>query len=404
MNVPGGLAPLSMQTLPQRAAAPVLAVGAFLKNRACLVDGNRLLWSTSHGDLGGVDACRALAASIEQLLAQASRPPLAVAHDLHPDFPSTHQAIALAEKLGVPAMAVQHHHAHIAAVQAEHGLTGPVVGIALDGFGLGSDGHAWGGELLWVDGARWHRLAHLPQLALPGGDRAAREPWRLVAALLHASGRGEEIALRLGPVVGEQAARVVQQMLSRGLHCPPTSSVGRWFDAAAAALGLCVTQQGEAEAAMTLEALAADWLQRNPGFDTAWNSLDLYALLGSLLAVDQADTEAVARGAAAFHLGLADGLAAAAIVAAKQRNCRNVVLGGGCLVNRVLRQRLVAALLRAGLTVHSAEPAASGDAHLALGQAWVAGQALMEAGRASVMPAMPPHTVSPAVAELQGAN
>ena len=167
--------------LPTAAPARVLACGAFLKNRALRLDGARFAWSAPHGDLGEPDACAALDASVETLLAHGGID--AVAHDLHPDFHSTRLALALAERLGVPAVGVQHHHAHIAAVIAEHGLAEPVIGIALDGVGLGTDGQAWGGELLWVDGGagahRWERVAHLQPLALPGGDVAAREPWRL---------------------------------------------------------------------------------------------------------------------------------------------------------------------------------------------------------------------------------
>ena len=173
--------------LPSTAPARVLACGAFLKNRAGWLDGTRFAWSAQHGDLGEAEACRALDTSAETLLALGGVD--AIAHDLHPDFHSTRLALALAERLGVPAVGVQHHHAHIAAVIAECGLAEPVIGIALDGVGLGSDGQAWGGELLWVDGGaaaqRWERVAHLQPIALPGGDVAAREPWRLAAAMLH---------------------------------------------------------------------------------------------------------------------------------------------------------------------------------------------------------------------------
>jgi hydrogenase maturation protein HypF len=157
----------------------VLALGAWLKNRACLLDGAARQWSPLHGDLGDPANCIALEQSAERLLEGTEVH--AIAHDLHPDFHSTRLAHTLAQRLGVPAIGVQHHHAHIAAVQAEHAFAAPLIGLALDGFGLGTDGTAWGGELLWVNGAQWQRLGHLSPLALPGGDVAAREPWRMAA-------------------------------------------------------------------------------------------------------------------------------------------------------------------------------------------------------------------------------
>ena len=252
--------------LPRPAAKRVLAVGAWLKNTAGLLDGDRYTASALHGDLGTPDACAALEASVEALVRNARGPIDAVAHDLHPDFHSTRLALHWADRLGVPAIGVQHHHAHLAVVQAERGLDGPLLGLALDGVGLGTDGTAWGGELLRLDTAGgFARLAHLPPLALPGGDVAAREPWRLVAAVLHALGRGDEIGPRLAPVVGAAAAQGVKTMLARGVNCPVSSGAGRWFDAAAGVLGLSVRQREEAEAAVALERCAAAWLEWHPG-------------------------------------------------------------------------------------------------------------------------------------------
>src|SRR5690606_14111424 len=170
------------------------------------------------------------------LLELPGEPPRAIAHDLHPDFHSTRAGRALAERLRVPAIAVQHHHAHLAAVLAEHGHPGPALGIAADGVGLGDDGAAWGGELLLVDGATCSRLGHLRALPLPGGDRAAREPWRMAAAALQLAGRGEEIARRFAH---HGAAAQLAQIIDRPHLSPPTTSLGRHFDAAAALLGLC---------------------------------------------------------------------------------------------------------------------------------------------------------------------
>ena len=252
----------------------VLACGAWLKNAACLLSPGATQWSAVHGDLSDPQACRALDQSARALLQAAPQPVAALAHDRHPDFYSTRLAVALAHELGVPAIGVQHHHAHIAAVMAEYDVAEPVIGLALDGVGLGTDGQAWGGELLWVAPQSWQRLGHLYPLALPGGDVAAREPWRMAAAALHALGRTDEVGPRFTPVVGKTAADMVQRMLARSLNCPTTSSTGRWFDAAAGALGLSVRQAHEAEAAMALEQLAQTWLLQHapPAID---HGLDL---------------------------------------------------------------------------------------------------------------------------------
>jgi hydrogenase maturation protein HypF len=373
------------QRLPRPAPARVLALGAWLKNTACLLDGETVHWSPLHGDLATPQACLALEASAKALLARCGDRVDAVAHDLHPDFESTRLALALAAELGVPAVPVQHHHAHIAVLQAAQGIEGPVIGIALDGVGLGTDGTAWGGEVLRVDGAAWQRLDHLSPLALPGGDIAAREPWRMAAAALHAMGRSDEIVSRFAPVVGAALAAGVQTMLARGLNCPPTTSAGRWFDAMAGLLGLSVRQSAEAEAAIALEQAAARGLcvDRAALGDLRSDDLDPRPLVARCLArAEGGDVEAAA---ALFHLALADALARAAIVAADvdvdvavdAAGRRSVALGGGCFYNRVLTERLTARLEAAGCAVHTlGSPPGPGDAGLALGQAWVAAHAL----------------------------
>lgn len=356
----------------------VLACGAWLKNAACLLTPGQPQWSALHGDLSDPDACRALEVSARALLRQVSCPVSAVAHDLHPDFYSTRLALALAQELGVPAIGVQHHHAHIAAVMAEYGVRDPVVGLALDGVGLGTDGSAWGGELLWVDQTDWRRLGHLWPLALPGGDVAAREPWRMAAAALHALARTSEVGHRFAPVVGKTVAEMVQRMLERGINCPATSSAGRWFDAAAGALGLSVRQAHEAEAAIALEQQAQAWLSQNDtpvvfhGVDTqAMERLDIRPLLARLLEAP-AGAGDVPAAAAWFHLTLADALADWAAGAAKQTGSRTVCLGGGCFFNQLLASRITSRLQQHGLRVLMPQSQSCGDAGLALGQAWVA--------------------------------
>lgn len=368
--------------LPRPAPHTVLALGAYLKNKACALDRHAVFWSGLHGDLGQAPHCAALETSAEALLATLPQRPEAIAHDLHPDFYSTRLALTLAQNLGLPAIAIQHHHAHLALVAAEQGLREPVLGWALDGVGLGSDGTAWGGELLWLDASQrsvaWQRVAHLSALALPGGDRAAREPWRMAAAVLHALGRGDEIVPRFAPQVGRTAALTVQQMLQRGLNCPMTTSAGRWFDAAAAALGLHSGVQTEAEAALALEAQASMWLAANPPprFDGEV-TLDLAAVVGALF--DLPPTRR-GEGAARFHVALAHALAQAALRAARERDVATVVLGGGCFFNRVLSQQLTTRLEAGGLRVLRPDAAGCGDAGLALGQAWIASWTLQHGG------------------------
>jgi hydrogenase maturation protein HypF len=374
--------------------ARILACGAFLKNAACLLDTeapSAPLWSAQHGDLSDPAACESLEQSVRTLLAQAGGPIDAVAHDLHPDFFSTHLALRLAHELGVNAIAVQHHHAHIASVLAEHGarhdkesdterdIARPVIGIALDGVGLGTDGAAWGGEVLLVDGAHCTRIGHLSPLALPGGDVAAREPWRMAAAALHACGMAEQIVPRFAPTVGAQAARTIHTMLQRGLNCPQTTAAGRWFDAVAGLLGLSARQEFEAQAAQALEQAAARYLQSHTlevrASDwavTADGQIDVRPLLlSTLVATDRHNPTAVDEAAARFHLTLADALCAHAVGQAHLHQVRDVALGGGCFFNRILTQRVVAQRESAGLNVLRTKSLSCGDAGLALGQAWV---------------------------------
>ena len=304
--------------------------------------------------------------------------PAACAHDLHPDFYSSRFAARFARTHDIPAFAIQHHHAHIAAVCAEHGHPGPALGLALDGVGLGTDGTAWGGELLRVDGAGFSRLAHLGMIRLPGGDRAAREPWRVAASVLHALGRGHEIAERF-PRAG---AAVVTEMLDRGTNCPVTTSAGRWFDAAAALLGIREVTAFEGQAAMQLEALAAAHGPVEPDRALwrigAHGSLDLLPLADRL-----ADMKDAASCAALFHATLVQALAEWVLAACAREAIATVALGGGCFVNAILSTGLRRELAAGGLTVLEARQAPANDGGIALGQAWAALQELeaVEPGR-----------------------
>jgi hydrogenase maturation protein HypF len=341
-----------------RAVPPVLALGGVLKATACATRGAEAVLSQHVGTLDNAATLRFLDAAAHHLLHLLDTVPVLVAHDLHPDFP----ARGLVERLGLPVMPVQHHHAHAAAVLAEHGVTGPALAVVLDGFGFGSDGGAWGGELLFLHGAAFRRLGHLRPLCLPGGDRAARQPWRMAAAALHAMGRKAEIVARFGA----QAAPVAE-LLARG-RVPSTSSCGRLFDAAAALLGVLRTSSYEGEAAMRLEALATRPRALAGGWRLDGLVLDLLPLLERLR------TCAPEEGADLFHGTLADGIVAWASAAAAREELDTVALGGGCFVNRALAEGVAGGLRAAGLRALLPVQAPAGDGGLSLGQAWIAAQ------------------------------
>lgn len=355
-----------------RDAPPVLAVGAWFKNTVCVTHRDAAFVSDNVGDLSDATTCGAFEDTVDAMLSMLQVAPQAVAHDLHPDFHNTRFAIDFAERRGLPAIGVQHHHAHIAAVVAEHRVDGPVIGIALDGVGLGTDGTAWGGELLRVEGAGSTRCGHLRKLALPGGDRAAREPWRMAVSVLHALGRGREIEQRYPGPRGLTLAR----MLAANVNCPPSSSAGRVFDAAAGLLGVSEVQVFEGEAPMRLEQLAARYGPVEP-FEDAYaidgeGRLDLLPLLARMADANRSSAAAVAHAAAAFHATLAEALAQWTIALGRDVGLRRVAFGGGCFHNRVLSAALRARLEASGMAVLEATQLPPSDGGLALGQAWVA--------------------------------
>lgn len=351
---------------------PVLALGAWFKNTVCALAADQAVVSPTVGDLDSVDACRThegmARALLDWLKQETNQLPALIAHDLHPDFHSSRFAAELAQETGVPLLAVQHHHAHIAAICAEHRWDGPVLGLALDGVGLGDDGTAWGGELLQVQGAHCQRWGHLQPLALPGADRAAQEPWRMAAAALHALGRGADIPTRFAD---QSAAAGVAQLLAHGLRCPTTSSMGRVFDAAAGLLGLCSIMRTEAEAAIALEQAATTYGPCAPlahGWQVqADGQLNLLSLLASL-----ADETDAPRGAARFHATLAAALADWLGQAAQATGITTVALGGGCWFNQCLLAAMRQHCATRGQRCLEARTLRPGDSAIALGQAWVA--------------------------------
>lgn len=341
----------------------VLALGAHLKTTVTLTRGNRAHISPHVGDLDTAEAIalhRETANALEQMLQTA---PQRVACDMADDFASTRLATQLSEQRDLPLLRVQHHHAHVAAVLAEHRVTGPVLGMALDGHGQGLDGAAWGGELLRVDGAEMQRVGHLSALSLPGGDRAAREPWRMAAGILHRLDRSDEIADRFRD---QPLAAALGQWLRTG-ETGDTTSAGRLFDTAAGLLGICPVSRFEGEAPMLLEGLVRGELKDGDHYQLLDGILDFTPLLTRL-----ADCADPTRGAREFHGTLLRGLTDWALDAAARQRVDTIALCGGCFINHYLATELPLRLQAAGLTVLQAVAMPPNDGAISLGQAWVA--------------------------------
>ncbi|MDP3338323.1 MAG: carbamoyltransferase HypF [Rhodoferax sp.] len=368
-----GYAPAAIRLT--HAGPSVLAFGAHLKNTVCVTRGDEAFLSPHIGDLDDVASCEFLDETVLGLCALLDTQPALVAHDLHPDSYSTRAALAYAQQHDLPTLAVQHHHAHLGAVCAEHGWYGPVLGLALDGVGLGTDGTAWGGELLRVDGATVARLGHLQPLPMPGADSAARAPWRMAAAVLHELGRNDEIVRRCQ----DPAASTVAAMLLRQFNCPRTSSMGRLFDAAAGLLGISATLAYEAQAAMLLEQAATGfvdthgWPEPLPGGYAISNEgqLNLLPLLASLI-----DAGDAAQAATSFHATLVTALTDWVLRASQSTGLTTLAWGGGCFLNALVSTQLRQNLERCGIMVLAPRLTSPGDGSIALGQAWVALQYL----------------------------
>ena len=374
-----GWAPLPV-TL-ERELPVILAVGAHLKNTVALSVGRQVFISQHIGDLETEEAMSAFERVIADFQRLYAVRPVAIAHDLHPDYLSTRWARARAGAGGgARLIGVQHHHAHLVSCLAENGVEGRALGVTWDGTGYGTDGTVWGGEFLLGDAAGFERVAHLRPFRLPGGEAAVREPRRAALGLLWEA-HGEAALAGSGPgVVGlfdDTELRIMSRMLERGLNCPVTSSMGRLFDAVAALVGLHPSVTFEGEAAMALEWLAdpaepgAYPVDSLPGPVLAGARPALLLDWGPLL---EAVLEDVRRGvprsviAARFH----NGLVSAAVSVAGAVGEERVALSGGCFQNRLLTERLAAALERAGHTVLLHAQVPPNDGGVSLGQIVVA--------------------------------
>jgi hydrogenase maturation protein HypF len=400
-----GYVPLPID-LPVPVARTTLAVGGDLKNALCVASGRRAWLSAHVGDMDDTATQRAFERAGAQLAAITAVQPELLAADAHPGYRSTRWARH--DAAGRPRVEVQHHHAHVAAAMAEHGLDGgtPVIGVAFDGTGYGTDGAVWGGEVLIADYRGFQRFAHLAYVPLPGGDSAVRRPYRMALAHLAAAGIDWSPRLACTLACPEQERRVLARQIERGVNCVPTSSMGRLFDAVSALIGIRQHNGYEAQAAMELESAAAAArlyadadadadadAEAEPELDDATAAGDrrryrfevraggsgpLTAHPAPVLASILADLHAgTAPGsiALAFHTAVADLVAELCTAARERHGLDTVALTGGVFANTLLSAGCARHLREAGFLVLRHRLVPPNDGGLALGQAVIASAA-----------------------------
>jgi hydrogenase maturation protein HypF len=353
--------------------APLLACGAQLKNTFCLAQGRDAFLGPHIGDLDNLDTLAAYEHAVARLQRFVGIEPEIIAHDLHPDYQSTRYALARPEARKI---AVQHHHAHVAAVMAEHGLVGPVVGVAYDGTGLGSDGTAWGGEILLADFVYFERLATLRPIPLAGGDLAVQQVWRLALALLDDAFAGDPplADLDLFKLIPAGEIALCRRMIAEKLNTPLAHGAGRYFDALGA-IGLGAAQlHFEGQVAMRWNFVAD--ASETGHYDFALDSTGRPWQVDLRPMVRQATMDLVGRRAPAvvsarFHNTLVAATAETVRLLCQQHGKHPVVLSGGCFQNARLSESLLAAL-SPEFSCYLPGQVPPGDGGLALGQALIA--------------------------------
>lgn len=368
-----GYAPMPVELSMNR--VPLLACGAQQKNTLCLAREGVAFLSQHLGDLENYETLTFFEETLERMTRLLQIEPEAVAHDLHPGYLSTQLAhrLPIANKIGV-----QHHHAHIASCMAEHRLEGPVIGVAWDGTGLGTDGTIWGGEFLLTSYAEFERFAHFRSVPLAGGDTAVREPWRMARAhLLDAFDNRVPRGIGWQHLVPERSVRVLDAMIEKCIHTIETSSCGRLFDAVASLVGLRQEVSFEGQAAMALETIAgAD----DGAYDFALQGqrpfqVDMRGMVRQI--VDDVERGVATSAISAhFHNTLVNVVEKVCIRMREDAGIAQVCLSGGCFQNVRLLKGCLRVLRSSGFEVFFQQRVPCNDGGIALGQAAIAGELL----------------------------
>lgn len=375
-----GYAPRPIE-LPFECPVPILAVGGQLKATFALGRGRQAFLSHHLGDLDHHEAFEAFVKDValyEELFAIR---PECLAHDLHPDYATTHHAQQRAAREGVGSLGVQHHHAHLASCMAEHGLSGPVIGVTFDGTGHGSDGAVWGGEFLVGDYRTFERVAHLRYVGMPGGDQAIREPWRMAVAHLKDAGVTDSPVQRRRSAV---ELRVIERMLERSVNTPLTSSAGRLFDAVASLAAGRDHVSYEGQAAVELEWLATGLPPAEPYPFEVRNDGSPAALVVDTRPLIRTVAEEASEGigpsliARRFHSTLVEIIAVVSGRIRQRTGIAVVVFSGGVFLNALLTSEAETRLHRDGFEVYRHHLVPPGDGGLSLGQLAIAADTLRQ--------------------------
>jgi hydrogenase maturation protein HypF len=352
---------------------PLLATGAELKNTFCLTRDNYAFLSHHIGDMENYETLSAFEDGIRHFEKLFRIQPEALAYDLHPNYLATRYALTRAEEESIPAIGMQHHHAHVAACMADNSLSGeePVIGVVFDGTGYGEDDAIWGGEFLIADFNNYERPYHLSYIPLPGGDKAIKEPARVALAWLNQAGLEWEENLPPVNALSDEELKILSQQIRAKVNTPPTSSMGRLFDAVSALAGVRQKVNYEAQAAIEFEALADPKETNIYPFEIEEETLNPAPLIGAVVN-DYHDGVAVGIISSRFHNTVAEMVHQTCRLLRDRTNINTIALSGGVWQNMVLLEKTHFALKKNNFNVLIHSNAPTNDGGLALGQAAIA--------------------------------
>jgi len=362
--------------IPFEAKKHVLAVGGHLKNTFCFLKGRYAFLSHHIGDLENWATLESFIEGIEHFKKLFDLHPEILAYDMHPEYLSTKYALGLDIPVKIP---VQHHHAHVVSCMVENNLTGPVIGVAFDGTGYGTDGRIWGGEFLVAEFSKFERIAHFEYVPLPGGELAIKEPWRMaVSYLYHTFGDGFrdiEIPFVENLALKQDKVKILLRMIEKGLNSPLTSAVGRLFDAVSALCEVRLSVNYEAQAAMEFQMIADENEQGSYGFDIFDDSRPWRISFKpgiSEIVKDIRNGTPVSRISGKFHNAISNIICSVADKIRNETGINKVVLSGGVFQNALLTVKTILNLREANFEVYTHSKVPPNDGGLSLGQAVVA--------------------------------